>query len=141
MFAPIAQRVYTRCHTDLRVWKELAYYTSDLLHGRKLCARDVVRWLHERWRINRRDYGAHGVLDVKIGTSITAAKVEQLANGYVADLKALSGATLDAKKSEMKSVQQALQYLAKWEFVPAGYAPKAALDSFIKSQSWDAAKK
>ena len=71
----------------------------------------------------------------------TAAKVEGLATAYVANLKSLSGAPLEAKKDEAKSVQRAWQYLAKWEFVPTGYAPKTALDALIKAQAWDVEKK
>ena len=71
----------------------------------------------------------------------TSAKVEQLASAYVDSLKSLSGPTLAAKRGEVKSVQSAFQYLAKWELVPAGYAPKAALDAFAKTAVWDAEKK
>ena len=71
----------------------------------------------------------------------TSAEVEKLAGAYVAGLKTLSGAALDAKKDEAKSVQRAFQYLAKWEFVPASYAPKAALDAFTKAAGWDEEKK
>jgi hypothetical protein len=71
----------------------------------------------------------------------TATKVEGFVTAYVAGLKSLSGAPLEAKKDEAKSVQRALQYLAKWEFVPAPYAPKVALDQLTKSAGWDDAKK
>ncbi len=71
----------------------------------------------------------------------TAARVTQLGAAYAADLKKLSGAVLDAKKDEAKSVQRAWQYLAKWNFVSADYAPKSALDAVIKAQGWDAEKK
>jgi hypothetical protein len=71
----------------------------------------------------------------------TAAKVEGLATDYVAGLKALSGPALEAKKSEARSVQAALRYLAKFEFVPTTYAPKMALDALTKSAGWDDDKK
>ncbi len=71
----------------------------------------------------------------------TAAKVDDLAGAYVASLKSLSGAALEAKKDEARNVQRAFQYLAKFEFVPASYAPKAALDQIVKAQGWDAEKK
>ena len=71
----------------------------------------------------------------------TAAKVESLASAYVGSLKSLSGAALEAKKDEAKSVQAALRYLAKFQFVSASYAPKVALDQFVKAQAWDGEKK
>ena len=71
----------------------------------------------------------------------TAAKVDTLAAAYVAGLKALSGAALEAKKGEAQSVQRAFAYLTKFEIVAAPYAPKAALESLIKAQGWDKEKK
>jgi hypothetical protein len=73
--------------------------------------------------------------------NVTAAKVQELASTYVTSLKALSGSALDAKKAEAKSVQGALRYLAKFEFVPATYAPKVALDQFTKASGWDDEKR
>lgn len=71
----------------------------------------------------------------------TAAKVEGLATEYVAGLKALSGSALEDKKAEAKSVQAALRYLARFEFVPTTYAPKVALDQLTKAAGWDDPKK
>jgi hypothetical protein len=59
----------------------------------------------------------------------------------VTTLKSLSGPALEAKKAEAKSVQVALRYLAKFELVPAPYAPKVALDQFTKASGWDDEKK
>ncbi len=71
----------------------------------------------------------------------TAAKVDTLAAAYVADLKALTGAALEAKKGEAQSVQRALTYLTKHEIVSAPYAPKSALDALAKAQGWEQTKK
>ncbi len=71
----------------------------------------------------------------------TAAKVEAFASGYVTNLKSLSGAALEAKKDEAKTVQRDFQYLVKFGFVPATYAPKIALDQIVKAQGWDEEKK
>jgi hypothetical protein len=71
----------------------------------------------------------------------TSAQVEQLASAYVGSLKSLSGAALEAKKDEAKAVQRAFQYLARFEFVPAAYAPKTALDQIVKAAGWDQVKK
>jgi len=71
----------------------------------------------------------------------TAKQVETSATAYVTGLKSLSGAALEAKKDEAKSVQTALRYLAKYEFVPANYGPKVELDAVTKAAGWDAEKK
>lgn len=71
----------------------------------------------------------------------TAKQVEASATAFVSGLKSLSGAALEAEKGEAKSVQAALRYLARFEFVPANYGPKVTLDAFTKAQGWDAEKK
>ena len=73
--------------------------------------------------------------------SAAAAKVEELAAGYVTSLKALAGDALEAKKNEAKSVLRALQYLAKFDFVPVSYGPKTVLDQFVTAHGWDDQKK
>ena len=71
----------------------------------------------------------------------TAAKVDTLAAAYVAGLKALTGAALEAKKGEAQSVQRAFAYLTKFGIVAAPYAPKSALDAIAKAAGWDQTKK
>jgi hypothetical protein len=71
----------------------------------------------------------------------TAAKVDELAAAYVAGVKALTGATLEAKKNEAQSVRRALVYLGKYDIVPVSYAPRVALDQIAKTNTWDPAKK
>lgn len=71
----------------------------------------------------------------------TATQVEALADAYIERLKKLSGAALDAKKGEAKSVQRALAYLQKNKILTAPYAPKAQLDALTKAQGWDEVKK
>ena len=71
----------------------------------------------------------------------TSAEVEQLATAYIAGLKALPATQLEAKKDETKSVLRAFQYLTKFEIVSTDYAPKAALEQFVKIQGWDQEKK
>ena len=71
----------------------------------------------------------------------TAAKVDTLAAAYVAEVKALSGAALEAKKNEAQSVRRALTYLGKFAIVPTPYAPRVALDQIAKANEWDPAKK
>lgn len=73
--------------------------------------------------------------------AVTAAKVDTLATAYVAEVKALSGAALEAKKNEAQSVRRALVYLGKSEIVPTTYAPRIALDQIAKANDWDPPKK
>ena len=71
----------------------------------------------------------------------TSAMVNGFASTYVARLKTLTGPALEAKKDEAKSVLRALVYLAKFDRLPATYAPTVALAEFSKSQGWDQEKK
>jgi hypothetical protein len=71
----------------------------------------------------------------------TAAKVDNLATTYVAEVKALSSAALEAKKNEAQSVRRALVYLGKHAIVPTTYAPRVTLDQIAKANEWDPAKK
>lgn len=70
----------------------------------------------------------------------TFKKVEQMACAYAAGLKELSADKLAPKKDEVKKVGDAFKYLAKWNFVPADFAPKADVEKIIKSQGWDKKK-
>jgi hypothetical protein len=67
--------------------------------------------------------------------------VEKSANAYVAALKALPAGAAEAKKGEVTQLLRALRYLTRFEIFPANYAPKAALDQFVKAQGWDDQKK
>lgn len=71
----------------------------------------------------------------------TSAKVDELATAYAASLKSLSAAQLEAKKGEIEGVLRAFKYLAKFEFAPANYAPKTALEQIVKAQGWEEKKK
>ena len=71
----------------------------------------------------------------------TAARVDTLAAAYVAGLKALPTAALEAKKGEAQSVQRALAYLAKHQIVAPPYPPASALDALAKAAGWDQKKK
>ncbi len=70
----------------------------------------------------------------------TSKKVEQTACAYAASLKQLSSGQLEPKKDEVKKVGDALKYLAKWNFVPADFGPKADVEKIIKAQGWDKKK-
>jgi len=70
----------------------------------------------------------------------TFKKVEQMARAYAASLKELAADKLAPKKDEVKKVGDAFRYLAKWNFVPAEFAPKADIEKIIKAQGWDKKK-
>ena len=71
----------------------------------------------------------------------TSAKVDTLAQSYVASLKALPSAQLESKKGEVTGVLNAFKYLAKFGFRPADYDPKKALEQIVKAQGWEEKKK
>jgi len=71
----------------------------------------------------------------------TFQKVEQMFAQYVAGVKQLSADQLTGKKDEVKLMFRIFQYLAKFNIVPAGFAPKADLDRIVKAHGWDKEKK
>ncbi len=71
----------------------------------------------------------------------TFQQVERMAAQYAASLKQLPEDKLAAKKDEVVKVFEALQYLAKFNFVPADFAPKAAVQKIVKERGWDKKKK
>lgn len=70
----------------------------------------------------------------------TFKKVEQMACAYAASLKEMSADKLAPKKDEVKKVGDAFKYLAKWNLVPADFAPKTDIEKLIKAQGWDKKK-
>jgi anti-sigma factor RsiW len=69
------------------------------------------------------------------------AEVEKMADRYVAGVKALSPDDQEQRKREILSVLSAFKYLAKFNVVPPGFAPIAALDRIEKARGWDQTKK
>ncbi|MBI5397786.1 MAG: DUF1080 domain-containing protein [Verrucomicrobia bacterium] len=70
----------------------------------------------------------------------TFKKVEQMACAYAASVKELPADKLAPKKDEVKKVGDAFKYLAKWNIVPADFAPKTDIEKLIKAQGWDKKK-
>jgi hypothetical protein len=66
-----------------------------------------------------------------------AAKSTAWVDGWLADLKALPTDRLEEKKGEVMQVNNAIQYLVKFKFLPDGVAAKPALESIIKARGWD----
>lgn len=71
----------------------------------------------------------------------TSQKVEQMFAQYVAGVKQLSADQLAGKKDEVKMMFRVFQYLAKFNFIPATFGPKAELDKLVKARGWDKEKK
>ncbi|MGD0091334.1 MAG: DUF1080 domain-containing protein [Planctomycetota bacterium] len=67
----------------------------------------------------------------------TAATVDHMTGQYVEGLKQLAADKVGAKKDEAKRINGAFKYLAKFNIVPADYAPKVELEKIIKDQGWD----
>ena len=71
----------------------------------------------------------------------TVQKVQQMATPYVEALKTLSTDQLSARKDEVRQVDGAFKYLARFKAIPAGFEPAAELDKLVKAQNWDRKKK
>jgi hypothetical protein len=71
----------------------------------------------------------------------TYKQVAQMADHYVATVKPLANAELEARKDEIRNVTRAFKYLAKFDRIPKDFAPIAALDKIEKAQGWDKEKK
>jgi hypothetical protein len=71
----------------------------------------------------------------------TQSQFEQMADRYAASLKTISGSALEEKKGEIMQVLGAFRYMARWNLVPPGFAPLAALNQIEKAQGWDQQKK
>jgi hypothetical protein len=67
----------------------------------------------------------------------TVQEVEQAASRYAASVRQLPPDQLAGKKDEVKRVQQALDYLARFKILPASLGPKVELEKLIKAQHWD----
>jgi hypothetical protein len=67
----------------------------------------------------------------------TVQKVATMATQYLDDLKKLPADKVAAKKDEVKQVSDAFKYLARFKALPEPFAPKTAIEHFIKDQGWD----
>ncbi|MDO8538926.1 MAG: DUF1080 domain-containing protein [Opitutaceae bacterium] len=72
---------------------------------------------------------------------IAHGEVGQMAERYATGLASLSRDQIEGRKAEILGVMRAFAYLAKFNVVPAGFAPLAALQKIEKAQGWDEDKK
>ena len=67
----------------------------------------------------------------------TIQKVEQSLNQYLESVKQLPADKIGAKKDEVKHINSAIQYLTRFNSLPATFAPKAEVEKLVKEQGWD----
>ncbi len=67
----------------------------------------------------------------------TMKQVTQLAEQYVAAVKAVPADKLEGRKGEVKQVWDTFKYLARWKFIEQNYGPKVEIDKLVKDQGWD----
>ncbi|MCX7886886.1 MAG: DUF1080 domain-containing protein, partial [Verrucomicrobiae bacterium] len=67
----------------------------------------------------------------------TYRKVEEFFARYVGELKKLSEDQLTARKDEVMTAFRNFGYLARFNIVPADFAPKTELDRIVKARGWD----
>ena len=64
-------------------------------------------------------------------------QVEQMGGQYLESLKKLAADKLEAKKDEVKRVNDAFRYLGRFKIVPATFGPKVEIEKMVKEQGWD----
>jgi hypothetical protein len=67
----------------------------------------------------------------------TVQKVQEMAGQYAAGVKALPPDKIGAKKDDVKRLNGAFQYLARFNILPAAFAPKVEIEKIIKDRGWD----
>ena len=67
----------------------------------------------------------------------TLKEVEELTSAWLAAMKQTPAAGMDAKKGEVMQMKNALDYVVRFKFMPAGAAAKAEVDKIIKDNGWD----
>ena len=64
-------------------------------------------------------------------------RATELAEAYLARLRALPADQLAGKRDEVRHLNDVFRYLARHKIVPNDYAPKVAVEALIKAQGWD----
>ena len=71
-----------------------------------------------------------------VNDAAIAAKVQQMAEQYVADLGKLPADKLGGKREEVRRLREAFVFLGRFKILPADYAPRLVLEKIIKEQNW-----
>jgi hypothetical protein len=66
----------------------------------------------------------------------TFKQVEQMAGQYVESLTRLSADQLTSKRDEIAGVNDAFQFLAKFNVIPAAFGPKVELEKMFNERGW-----
>jgi len=67
----------------------------------------------------------------------TTKKVEEMAGQYVEGVRKLAADKIETKKGDVKRLNQAFQYLARFNDLPATFGPKVEVEKLIKDQHWE----
>lgn len=67
----------------------------------------------------------------------TIQQVEEMASRYVASLKSLPADQIGAKKDEVKRINSAFKYLARFKALPSTFGPKVEIEKIVKDNGWD----
>ncbi len=63
-----------------------------------------------------------------------------MAMAFLADLKQVPAAQIESRKGDILELNNAVQFLAKYQFIPGDFAAKGELERIIKEQGWDKKK-
>ena len=64
-------------------------------------------------------------------------EVETMTSAWLTDVKKTPAAGMEAKKGDVMQMKNAVNYLAQFKFVPAGFAAKDEIEKIIKDSGWD----
>jgi hypothetical protein len=67
----------------------------------------------------------------------TVQKVQEVAGQYAAGVKALPADKIGSKKNDVKQLNGAFQYLARFNILPTTFAPKVEIEKIVKDHGWD----
>ena len=70
----------------------------------------------------------------------TLAAATTMASSFMQDLKATPEDKLEARKGEALQFKTALDYLTKFNLLPAEFAPKSQIAELVKAKEWDKKK-
>ncbi|MCE9520245.1 MAG: DUF1080 domain-containing protein [Verrucomicrobia bacterium] len=59
---------------------------------------------------------------------------------FLAEVKQIPPAKIESRKGDIMELNNAVQYLAKYQFIPGDFAAKGELERIIKEQGWDKKK-
>jgi hypothetical protein len=67
----------------------------------------------------------------------TLKQVEEMTASWLTAVKQTPAAGMEAKKGEVMHMKDAVDYVVRFKFVPAGFAAKPEIEKIIKENGWD----